>query len=215
VAQSSPAEQEGQRQQRLNEQRRLELQKQLQQQFETEQQAKQQEAAAALEAQLAKQKADQEQGETNKAAATVGMEKGMWEAAAGNVEKRLQMVKNSVKSWKAPNGYVAKGAAHVSLTDPFAESTRSRLDNDDLQKALTGTCLTADQDHGVARVSAGCAKDGCAILFQIGDYPIDADGSPIDTPARAKTFFQNCKRPTQDFSVLTETGQTEVRRAPH
>lgn len=152
------------------------------------QQASTIEAAAQLRSSAAIQDASQ-------AAFGVGYDNAARSAEAKQMPARVDMVVAAAKDWTPPKQYAAATSKVVALDDPFSPSPTAEATSDPLapmRKALEGTCLLLDEEHGVAQVRKGCVLYGRSLPFHTGDYPILANGSLLDSPDKIHKFLESC-----------------------
>jgi hypothetical protein len=133
----------------------------------------------------------------SQAAMNAGFEQGAGAAQARVMPKRVDMVVAAAKDWTPPKQYSAANSASVALDDPFSTPHPAAVSDPlaPLRTALNESCLRVDEEHGVAQVQKECRAGGENLPLQLGDYPVLADGSLLDSPERVKTFVDACNTP--------------------
>jgi hypothetical protein len=155
----------------------------------------------------AKQDAMRANTEANMAAVSAGQSRGLGEARKGSIDAQLKMVTGVVKGWRPPNGYARSAAIDSSaIQDPFAAAERLQ----GINVAVGASGLAWNHARGLARV--GDNRSLCGGRLRDGDYPVLADGSLLDTPARIAQFLAACSDASLPVLVVRESGDVEVRK---
>ena len=127
------------------------------------------------------------------AAQTQGFQQGLVEARKKSAEKQVDMALDTVSSWKPPKTYGAQAAGLPGLEDPFASKPEKAFAaSGELAETLRGSCLSVDEERGVAVVAQSCDADDCLRGAQPGDYPFLDDGRLIDSGGVLEEFRAAC-----------------------
>jgi hypothetical protein len=188
-----------------------ELRSQINAAYASQQQAQQAAQQAAVSEVAAQQQAAQSIQAASQAAMQAGYAKAAGEAEARAIPKRVDMVVAVAKDWTPPKQYSAANSPAVVLDDPF--SAVAKPDPlAPLRASLKETCLMLDDEHEVARVDKNCLSSGEKLPFQVGDYPVLADGSLVDSPDKVKAFLEMCANHQSPLYTLRNESEMVVLR---
>jgi hypothetical protein len=129
--------------------------------------------------------------------------------AKERMSKQTDLVVKAANGWQPPKGYSTSGAPKATLADPFAPKPERAQESpmQSIKRAIEGSCLALDEEHGVARTTESCNWQGVTREVHASVYPVLPDGSLLDSAERVQRFLQSVRELSDKICVMRPEGE--------
>jgi len=200
---------EQQRQAQLAQTQSMQIQQQIRDAYASQQQAQMNLRQSQLDYVESQQQSVQSKQAATNAAMEAGRASVAGDLAKERMSKQTDLVVKAANGWQPPKGYSTSGAPKATLADPFAPKPQQAQESPEqsLKRAVEGSCLTLDEEHGVARTTVSCNWQGLTRELQANVYPVLPDGSLLDSAARVQRFLQSVRDSSDKICVMRPEGE--------